>query len=638
MPIISKIGRGAPKVRLLVGSIYGLLLAGAITMVYPFLLMIAGSTKSAVDKSEMRVIPSYLTSGAGLWRKHVEGLFNESLEMMRQTYDRPVPSFEKLAPPKAPNRRLAGAWLAFLDDANLPTYTYSIGYLQAPVSRKTIPRAARELKQQLLDTYDGDLDRANRALGSDFVDWSAFWIQAPHRLLRREKALDIPLADVVRRFQARQPQANRYYFSVEGFFRYQFCQTQYTRDIAEYNRQHGTRYRGYDEVYLDRRLPAGPGRTDLERKDWEEFVRTILNLFWIRADPQAAPVYRRFLKAKYQDVAALNRNYGRDCRSFDDVPLPDEPPAGGMPLSDWDAFLQGWKDPDTGEMHILPAGMIRIHSVDFLFRDSLKEKYGSIEEVNAELGTSYRDWMDILPPQEDAHWFAFQTQTGALRKEFTVRNYLAVIDYMVLHGRGVLNTGIYCALAVLSALLVNPLAAYALSRYKPPSSYKVLLFLMLTMAFPPMVAQIPTFLMLREFRLLNTFGALILPGLANGYSIFLLKGFFDSQPVELYESAALDGAGEFRIFWQITMSLSKPILAVIALNAFKMAYANFMFALLICQDKRMWTLMVWLYQLQRDSGMGVVYASLIIAAIPIFLMFVLCQNIIMRGIVVPVEK
>jgi ABC-type glycerol-3-phosphate transport system permease component len=638
MPIISKIGRGAPRVRLLVGSIYGLLLAGAITMVYPFLLMIAGSTKSAVDKSEMRVIPSYLTSGAGLWRKHVEGLFNESLEMMRQTYDRPVPSFEKLAPPKAPNRRLADAWLAFLDDANLPTCTYSIGYLEAPVSRKTIPRAARGLKQQLLDTYDGDLDRANRALGSDFVDWSAFWIQAPHRLLRREKALDIPLADVVRRFQARQPQGNRYYFSVEGFFRYQFCQTQYTRDIAEYNRQHGTRYRGYDEVHLDRRLPAGPGRTDLERKDWEEVVRTILNLYWIRADAEAAPVYRRFLEAKYRDLATLNRSYRTSYTSFDEVPLIQEPPPGGRALSDWDAFLQGWKDPDTGEMHVLPAGMIRIHSVDFLFRDSLKEKCGSIEKVNAELGTSYRDWMDILPPQEDAHWFAFQTQTGELRTEFTVRNYLAVIDYMVLHGRGVLNTGIYCALAVLAALLVNPLAAYALSRYKPPSSYKVLLFLMLTMAFPPMVAQIPTFLMLREFRLLNTFGALVLPGLANGYAIFLLKGFFDSQPKELYESAALDGAGEFRIFWQITMSLSKPILAVIALNAFKMAYANFMFALLICQDKKMWTLMVWLYELQRDSGPGVVYASLIIAAIPIFLMFILCQNIIMRGIVVPVEK
>jgi multiple sugar transport system permease protein len=84
----------------------------------------------------------------------------------------------------------------------------------------------------------------------------------------------------------------------------------------------------------------------------------------------------------------------------------------------------------------------------------------------------------------------------------------------------------------------------------------------------PMVTQIPVFLMLREFNMLNTFWALILPGLGNGYSIFLLKGFFDSLPQEPYESASIDGVGEFRIFWQITMSLSKPIPAVITLNAF----------------------------------------------------------------------
>ena len=161
---------------------------------------------------------------------------------------------------------------------------------------------------------------------------------------------------------------------------------------------------------------------------------------------------------------------------------------------------------------------------------------------------------------------------------------------------------------------------------------------MLTMAFPPMVTQIPVFLMLREFNLLNTFWALLLPGLANGYMIFLLKGFFDSLPQELYESAALDGAGELRIFWQITIRLSQPILAVIALQAFTHAYSNFMMALLICQDERMWTLMPWLYQLQQRSGQGVIFASLLIAAIPTFMIFALCQNVIMRGIVVPVEK
>ena len=133
--------------------------------------------------------------------------------------------------------------------------------------------------------------------------------------------------------------------------------------------------------------------------------------------------------------------------------------------------------------------------------------------------------------------------------------------------------------------------------------------------------------------------AVCMPGVGfDGYSIFLLKGFFDSLPQELYESAQLDGANEWTLFWQITMGLSKPILAVIALNAFMSSYAAFMYAFVICQDRKMWTMMVWLYEMQQNYGQAVVYASLVIAAIPTFLIFLFCQNIIMRGIVVPTEK
>jgi multiple sugar transport system permease protein len=138
--------------------------------------------------------------------------------------------------------------------------------------------------------------------------------------------------------------------------------------------------------------------------------------------------------------------------------------------------------------------------------------------------------------------------------------------------------------------------------------------------------------------LLNTFAALVLPGMANGFFIFLLKGFFDSLPRELYEAADIDGAGEWTKFWMITMNLSKPILAVIALSAFTGAYSAFMMALIIIPDTEMWTLMVWIFQLQTQSHQGVVYAALVIAAIPTFVVFVLCQNVIIRGIVVPVEK
>src|SRR5205814_9978664 len=189
-------------------------------------------------------------------------------------------------------------------------------------------------------------------------------------------------------------------------------------------------------------------------------------------------------------------------------------------------------------------------------------------------------------------------------------------DYLAGHGNGIRNTAIFCALLVLTNLIVNPLAAYALSRYKPPSAYKILLFCMATMAFPAEVAMIPSFLLLRDLGLLNTFWALVLPGAASGYTIFLLKGFFDSLPQELFEAGSLDGARESTMMLRIALPLSRPVLGYIALLTFMAAYGAFIYAFLVVQDQRMWTLTVWLYQLQLTAPKAVIMAGLTLAAIP----------------------
>ena len=638
MPILSPIGRRSWRVRLLTSGMYILLIGGAISMVYPFLLMLSGSTKSGTDAASARILPPFFRSETALYAKFVEGLFNESLDLLRYTYGGELTSFERVAPPPAPNPALAGAWLDFLAQHELPPHTFAVGFVRAPVSRGVQPHRLRAFKRQLAEEVRGDIRLLNRTLGTHFPDWSAFHILPSHYLVRRSRPGMEALDRAYEHFKEQVPPAERYYMSLDGFYRAGFLMAQYTRSIEAYNAAHGTRYGAWDEVHLDRTAPSGDAHASLQREDWLTFVRGVLNLLWVDVQPGAAASYRAFLAARYGDIADLNALYGSDYATFDEVPLVSPSKAWGPAAGDWDVFLQGWLDPVTGRNYRVDDQFLVVDGPDFRFQDFLRSRYGSIEEVNGALGTAYPGFAFVRPPQRDVHYLAFKEQTGALRREFALRNYISVVDYVLLHGRGLLNTVIYCALAVLAALIVNPLAAYALSRYRPPSAYKILLVLMLTMAFPPMVTQIPLFLMLREFHLLNTFWALVLPGLAHGYSIFLLKGFFDSLPRELYESAAMDGAGEFRIFWQITMSLSKPILAVVALNAFTVAYANFMMALLLCQDERMWTLMPWLYQLQQRSGPGVVFASLVLAAVPTFLVFAFCQNVIMRGIVVPVEK
>ncbi len=636
MPLISTIGRKSLRVRLLIGGIYLLLILGSVTMIYPFMLMIAGSTKSSVDINELRVVPGFLTSDDLLYRKYIESLFNEKLDLYKLTYNLDDNSFEAARRPDAINDKLVDSWESFLKQADLSQYTNVVGMTGMSVSRTVQPLLLREFMGQMGETYGGDIDKLNSQLNTQFMNWNTFTIQQIPYIQRREVPNQSEFQMRTAAFLKEAPNVYRIYPSIPGMYRSLFLKTQYTRDIAEYNRIHGTGYTSYDQVHLPRMLPVNG--TALEKQDWLNFTRRTVNLLWLTADESARPLYIDFLKAKYPGIDDLNKAHGTSYVDYAQVPMGGQPYTTPQKFVDWQGMVEGWIDPKTGQKFIIPDNALMYDCTDFRFADYLLMQHGSLDKINETLGTTYASIADIRPPQRQWHDRMFRQITGKLRWEFLARNYITVFNYIVLHGRGVFNTVVYCVLSILSALIVNPMAAYAMSRYKMPSTYKILLFLMLTMAFPPMVTQIPNFLMLRELGLLNSFAALILPSLANGYSIFLLKGFFDSLPKELYESAELDGAGEWVMFWQITMNLSKPILAVIALSAFNHAYSNFMFALLTCQDSKMWTLMVWLYQLQSQSTQGVVFASLMIASVPTFFVFVFAQNIIMRGIVVPVEK
>lgn len=225
-----------------------------------------------------------------------------------------------------------------------------------------------------------------------------------------------------------------------------------------------------------------------------------------------------------------------------------------------------------------------------------------------------------------------------IRQEFTFRNYNYVLDYILINGGAVWNTFLFCFLAIVTQLTVNPLAAYALSRYPVKQSGQILIFLLATMAFPAEVAMIPSFLLLKDLGLLNTFAALVLPAAASGYMIFLLKGFFDSLPQELFEAGQIDGAKETTMMMRIALPLSRPVLGYLALLAFMGAYGAFIYAFLIAQDQKMWTLMVWVYQLQASAPKSVIMAALSLVALPTLLVFLAAQRVIMRGIVLPGER
>ena len=556
MPILSQIGRKSPKTRLLIAAIYAALGLGAAAMLYPLGLMLAGSTKSIADQRENVLVPRFLVSAEALWQKHLEALFNESMDALNMAFDSDYAAFEDvpLPAPDAPGAELVPLWREFLAAGSLPPQAIALGHYWAPQAG-AFPAQLRAFRAHLRAKF-GSLSALNAALGTDFDAWYAVFIQPPAYLFPHALPDATPLATEFDAFKLAAPAWCQTVLSPEGFFHKLYLKPRYSKDVAAYNAAHGTAYASYAEVPLPRAFPAEAAPR--EQEEWRDFTRATLSPLWLKDGVLDTPETRwRDFLSKQNHSAILNFSF-----------------------------------------FILNSPM----------------------------------------PQLAHHAQLFREHTAEIRHELVVRNYRTVLDYVLFHGRGILNTAVYCTLAVLLALLVNPLSAYALSRFRPAAGPQILLFLMLTMAFPHMVTQIPVFVLLRELGLLNTFAALLLPGMASGYSIFLLKGFFDSLPRDLYESAQLDGAGEWTLFWHITMRLSTPILSVVARQAFSVAYANFMYALLIRQDSKMGTLMVWLYQLQQRSGPGVVQASLLLAALPTLAVFLACQRVLLRGIVVPVEK
>lgn len=663
MPIISKIGARSWKVRAVYGAIYAVLLAGAVTMLYPLSLMLSGSVKSEADSLFITPYPRYWFDDEALFQKYVESKYNVGLGNVAAAWHQRVGSWTSIRPPIETDERLLAEFLEWR--AQCPWW-----WLGHSWGGRMLPINSRLFRREMSSKYDGNIDALREDLNLPLKSWITVVPppQPPGRYIRpREGMLGAFL-----NFADTRPVEDRIIPNLDANFWRGYLMPRYTH-LAGYNRAHGTQHESERDIWLTRRAPAD----GLARKDWEEYVRNELPLTYIRLDAALADNFRRFLaEQRHADIATLNKLYKTDYRSFAEVPFsPTAPPLLAQQV-DWEQFIK--------DAEYAPLDYLEVFGPRQAFEEFVAAKRGVPLDTVAPLAM----------PIAAADWHDMKTHSGALRWEFTTRNYKHVMDFIARHGRGILNTIIYCVLAIGTSLVVNPLAAYALSRYKPPSTYTILLFCMATMAFPGEVTMIPGFLLLKRFplwyllgavatffvvfwllktllpklsemlhltmalvsalvvavwvvplvfgdptvSLLNSFAALVLPGIASGYSIFLLKGFFDSLPKELYEAAEIDGAGEWTKFWTITMSLSKPILAVIALGAFTAAYSAFMMALIIIPDQKMWTLMVWIFQLQSQSHPSVVYASLVIAAIPTFAMFVFCQKIIMRGIVVPSEK
>ncbi len=383
----------------------------------------------------------------------------------------------------------------------------------------------------------------------------------------------------------------------------------------------------YAEVPYPDSRPDNPRLAEL----WDTFLHDKWPLWMIELPADMAGDYRDYLQRRTGDLDRFNRMVNAAYTSWREVPFDGRPPVSPLERNFWRDYLAQLSDDLLIANRSYP---------ELDYRRFLQERYGDVAALNSAYGWNAASFQQVEIPLAEVDYAQFLETEGWWLRQFLTFNFRRVFTYMAIQGRAVWNTLILVVLSLIACLTVNPLAAYALSRFQMKSSQKILLFLLATMAFPHEVAMIPNFLLLRELGMLNTFSALVLPGLANGFGIFLLKGFFDSLPSELYEAATIDGANEITIFTRISLPLCKPILAYQALLTFIAAYGGFMWAFLVCQDQHMWTLMVWIYQYQQAAGSYpyMVMAAFVLASIPTLIVFLFCQKIILRGIIIPTMK
>jgi multiple sugar transport system permease protein len=201
-------------------------------------------------------------------------------------------------------------------------------------------------------------------------------------------------------------------------------------------------------------------------------------------------------------------------------------------------------------------------------------------------------------------------------------------------GRGLLNSVVVEAIALTLQVAVSAMAAYALARKRFRGSHMVLLAILATMMMPEEVIAIPLYLVLGKLSLIDTFAGLAFPLVGWALPIYVLTGFMKQIPIELEESARVDGASDLRIFLRIILPLSLPALGTCAVFGFLMIWDQYLLPLLVAQSPRMSTLTLVVTSLQasQEQGEGVRLAAAFVLMVPSICVYLGLQRFFERGL------
>ncbi len=196
------------------------------------------------------------------------------------------------------------------------------------------------------------------------------------------------------------------------------------------------------------------------------------------------------------------------------------------------------------------------------------------------------------------------------------------------------NSTLVASLVTALQVVTSALAGYALARLQFRGRQLVLLLVIATLVIPFQLLVIPIFLVLKWGHLLNTYGALILPTAVNGFGTFLMRQYFLTIPKELEEAATLDGASRWQVLWKVLIPCSRPALVTLFLFTFIGEWNDLFKPLVFTTRPELRTVQLALaeFQEQFTNDWSLLMAAVVIATLPVLILFLIGQRQFIQGI------
>jgi multiple sugar transport system permease protein len=218
-------------------------------------------------------------------------------------------------------------------------------------------------------------------------------------------------------------------------------------------------------------------------------------------------------------------------------------------------------------------------------------------------------------------------------RSFTIEHYLDIWNELPV-AKLYRNTLVFAGTVTVISLLFDSMAAYALARLDFRGRDAVFVIVLIMLMLPFQITLVPLYDLLNNLGLVNTFTGMIVPRATNAFGIFFLRQFFLSMPKDLEEAARIDGASEWRIYWQLALPLARPALLTLGLFHFQFNWNDLLWPLIMTSNTDRATLPAGLslFMGQHVTQYGLLMAGAVLSLLPVILFFLLIQRSFVQGI------